>query len=81
MLVNRASTQLDYHPKYPNILCGLDKETGTTWLAINTQTADFAMLTNYRTPNNDVDKAYESRGHLILEFVKINDKTIASADK
>ena len=78
---SRECTQLSYHEKFKNILCGLDVLTGTTWLAINTQTLDYAMLTNFRTPDNWVNKPYQSRGHLILEFVKINDDSIPAEDK
>ena len=80
MDVGRESKQLDFHPNFKNIICGLDILTGTTWLAINIKTGHFAMLTNYRTPNNKVEKKYESRGNLILEYVKISDASIP-ADK
>ena len=54
--------------------------TGTTWLAFNRKTADIAFLTNYRTVSNDSQesKLFETRGTLILEYVKSNDPTIHS---
>lgn len=81
MLASKPCSQLSRHPDYPNIMCGVDLDSGTTWLAINTLTLDFAMLTNYRCPKKGTAKPYQSRGHLILEFVKINDPTISSEDK
>ena len=47
-VLERAAEPLQYHPQFNNILCGIDSETGTTWLAINHSTGDFAVLTNYR---------------------------------
>ena len=39
------------------------------------------MLTNFRTPEDNIKKPYQSRGLLILEFVKINDDSIPAEDK
>ena len=50
--VFRESGALERHPKYKNILCGTDKMTGTTWLALNVKTGALAFLTNYRTIRN-----------------------------
>jgi uncharacterized protein with NRDE domain len=81
MNADRETLKLGYHSKYPKILCGLDKETGTSWLALNTCTGDFAMVINFRTPNNKQKKNYTSRGTMILEYVKINDPSIEDKDK
>jgi len=40
-----------------------------------------AFLTNFRTVDNKRAENYSSRGHLILEFVKIGDDTIKPEDK
>ena len=80
---NREASPLDYHKEFPNILCGLDKRTGTTWMALNKSQGDFAVLTNYRSIHSrrveGVD--YESRGNLILEYVKIRDESIDKSRK
>lgn len=34
----REAVPAEWHSKYKNIICGLDKETGTTWLALNKKT-------------------------------------------
>ena len=73
---NRKSKMLGWHPDFANILCGIDVQTGTSWLAINISTGDFAMLTNNRIVKADEKQAYTSRGNLIMEFVKIRDETI-----
>lgn len=39
------------------------------------------MLTNFRTKANYKAKNYVSRGNLILEYVKIRDKSISDSDK
>lgn len=66
---------------YPNILCGIDTQTSSTWFAFNKKTGDFACLTNFRTRRNfELKKDYTSRGFLVFEYVKINDPGIP-ADK
>jgi len=47
-VLERPAQPLGHHPKFKNILCGIDSETGTTWLALNHSTGDFAVLTNFR---------------------------------
>lgn len=37
---------------FPNIICGIDSPTKSTWLAFNKATGDVCFLTNFRTPNN-----------------------------
>lgn len=71
--IERKAENLQYLT--PNIVCGVDVETGTSWLAFNKLTGNFAALTNYRQPPNpeNAKKKFSSRGHLILEFVKIGD--------
>jgi uncharacterized protein with NRDE domain len=60
-----------------NIICGIDAPTSSTWLAYNKLNGDVCFLTNFRNPANQiVNKDYSSRGHLVIEFVKINDPTI-----
>lgn len=62
---------------FPNIVCGIDVLTGTTWFAFNKRTGDFACLTNWRTRRNVFKKRqYISRGFLVMEFVKLNDPDI-----
>ena len=80
---DRIATPMSFHNKYPNIVCGVDKLTGTTWLALNKLCGDFAFLTNYRSMANiKVEgQTYKTRGNLILEYVKIRDKTISDEDK
>ncbi len=74
----RLSSPAAYHDLYPNVLCGLDLQTGSTWFAVNRATGDFCFLTNFRTPANYTQrgKKYGSRGHLVMEYVKIHDPTI-----
>lgn len=72
---------LNFHSKHSSIICGIDKLTGTTWLAFNKLTGDLAFLTNYRTKTNNLNKKYVTRGNLILEYVKINDSSISKSDK
>ena len=68
---------MDYHEKYPNILCGIDVDTQTTWLAINKSTGDVAFLTNYRCiGNSNKTEKFSSRGNLIFEYVKAGDTSI-----
>jgi len=60
-----------------HIVCGIDVETQTTWFAFNKMTGDFACLTNFRTTRNQTQMLdYQSRGFLVMEYVKINDPTI-----
>ena len=73
--VTRAALPLQYLTN--NILCGIDKETGTTWFAVNKATGDFACLTNFRTRrNHEQPRDYQTRGFLVTEHVKMNDPTI-----
>jgi len=67
---------MEWHEDFPNILCGVDGPTGTTWLALNKRTGDIAFVTNYLTARNKASKDYDSRGILVLEYVKIKDPTI-----
>ena len=39
------------------------------------------FLTNFRTPANNQNKNYSSRGHLVIEFVKIKDPIIENSAK
>lgn len=58
-------------------MCGIDVPTQSTWFAFNTKSGDFACLTNFRTQRNrTLPKKYDSRGFLVLEYVKINDESI-----
>ena len=50
-------------------------------MAVNKDTGDLAMLTNYRKLSNYESKKYVTRGNLILEFAKIRDKSIKDSDK
>lgn len=60
-----------------HIICGIDVQTNSTWLAYNKLTGDVCFLTNFRNPNNYIqNKKYSSRGFLVIDFVKINDPTI-----
>ena len=67
--------------KLDNIICGVDAPTQSSWLAYNKMTGDICFLTNYRTPANQQPKEYTSRGHLVLEYVKIFDPTIDKESK
>ena len=62
----------------PNIICGIDIQTNSTWLAFNKATGDVCFLTNFRKPANynQPGKKYSSRGFLVIDFVKINDSDI-----
>lgn len=64
-----------------NVVCGLDKDTCTTWFAFNKKTGNFACLTNFRTQMNKVKKDYDSRGRLVLEYVMIDDEDIFEGDR
>ena len=65
-----------------NIVCGIDSQTSSTWFAFNTKTGDFACLTNFRTMRNKtIKRKYESRGFLVMEYVKINDPDITEDKK
>ncbi|CDW75329.1 UNKNOWN [Stylonychia lemnae] len=60
-----------------NIICGIDQLTSSTWFAYNKLNGDICFLTNFRNPANQVEnKNYGSRGHLVIEYVKINDASI-----
>lgn len=74
--LDREAEPLSFQKDFPNIICGLDKQTGTTWLALNKISGDFAVLTNFRTIKNHKPAKYQTRGILILEYVKIRDETI-----
>lgn len=74
--LDREAEPLNFLKEFPNIICGLDKKTGTSWLALNRSTGDFAVLTNFRTVRANRPGDYASRGILILEYVKIRDETI-----
>lgn len=39
------------------------------------------MLTDFETPESHIRKNYESRGKIIMDFVKINDASIEPSDK
>jgi uncharacterized protein with NRDE domain len=78
-VTTRPATQARFLKEegYQNIICGVDEVTKSTWLAFNKLTGDFACLTNFRNPTNQiVKKTYGSRGFLVTEYVKINDSTI-----
>ena len=82
--IEREAEQLKFQTDrgLPNIVCGIDKRTGSTWFAFNKNTGDFACLTNYRTVRNyKLTKDYESRGILVMEYVKIKDDSIPEEDK
>ncbi len=75
--IGRQALTLQVQPEFPNIVCGIDVATKSTWFALNKRTGDFACLTNLRTQRNiKLIKPYDSRGFLVLEYVKINDPTI-----
>jgi uncharacterized protein with NRDE domain len=62
-----------------NIICGIDIQTNSTWLAFNKLTSDVCFLTNFRNPANyeaTRTKSYSSRGFLVMDYVKLNDPTI-----
>lgn len=54
----------------PNILAGRDMRAGGTWLGLRTD-GRFALLTNFRDPNNNRDAA-PSRGQLVEQFLRGN---------
>jgi len=55
----------------PDILCGVDVQTRSTWLGVNKATGAVCFLTNYRTRANYAgEKRYQSRGHLVLNYLK-----------
>lgn len=64
-----------------NIVCGIDKPSQATWFAFNKKTGNFACLTNFRTLRNKMKRDYESRGSLVLDFVKIDDEDIFEGDR
>ena len=67
---------------FKNIVCGIDVITGTTWFAFNKMTGDFACLTNFRTRRNQFSKRdYQSRGLLVMEYVKLNDTDVPKEKK
>lgn len=57
--------------------------TKSTWLAYNKHTGDVCFLTNFRTPDNQLqtNKTYSSRGFLVAEYVKIRDLSIDEKKK
>jgi uncharacterized protein with NRDE domain len=66
----------------PSIICGIDIQTNSTWLAFNKATGDLCFLTNFRTPSNyNQQKRYGSRGFLVSDFVRINDPDIPISEK
>jgi len=79
----RTAQPLRFHHTYNNILCGVDVLTGTTWFALNKETGNFTCLTNFRTKFNytRTDLPFKSRGILVMEYAKIDDPDIPSADK
>jgi len=66
-----------------NVVCGLDRQTQGTWFAFNKKTGNFACLTNFRTVRNQTlkERKYESRGSLVLDYVKVGDEDIFVGDR
>lgn len=52
---------------YPDVLAGRDKQSGGTWMGINTQ-GYLAALTNFRDPKLNQENA-PSRGHLVSDYL------------
>ena len=83
-IITREAEFLSFQTKrdMPNIVCGIDKPTNSTWFAFNKRTGHFACLTNFRTVRNStLKREYESRGSLVLEYVKIGDEDIFEGDR
>ena len=65
-----------------NIICGIDIQTNSTWLAFNKASGDLCFITNFRTPSNyNQRKRYGSRGFLVSDFVRIRDPEIDYSQK
>ena len=84
-VVTREAEPLRFqtHRSMANIVCGIDVRTSSTWFAFNKRTGNFACLTNFRTVRNHAktEKTYESRGSLVIDYVKIDDEDIFEGDR
>lgn len=69
--VSRPTQPLDFFAEDRNILAGRDLKAQGTWLGFNKKTQNIAFLTNFFAPElvNSL-KAYESRGKLVLSFLR-----------
>ena len=56
--------------QYGDILCGMDKGTGTSWLAINTKTKRVAFLTDAGLKLVPKPIDCKSRGLLVMDWVR-----------
>lgn len=68
----RPTAPAHYWDDQPQILAGRDLEKMGTWMGVTTD-GRFAALTNYRDPT-DINKDTRSRGELVAEFLKGNDR-------
>lgn len=68
----RPTKPADYWEDHPEILAGRDTEAGGTWMGINKR-KEVALLTNFRDLKN-IRLDAPSRGHLVADFLKNNDR-------
>lgn len=64
----RPTRQAHWHGTNPDILSGIDKYAGGTWMGIS-ENGRLAALTNYRNPA-DMQPHRASRGKLVYDFLK-----------
>lgn len=68
----RPAQVAHYWADQPEILAGRDLEAGGTWLGINPRQQRFALVTNYREPQQGQPPAAISRGRLVQDFLTGN---------
>lgn len=68
--MSRPAKPADFHPDFPNVLCGIDMESGVeggTWLGVS-KSGKFAALTNVLVQSRNPSKL--PRGKLVINYLK-----------
>jgi len=64
----RPTASADFWTDHPHVMAGRDMEAMGTWMGMNKQSGDIAMLTNYRDLSN-LKAESPSRGALVSDFL------------
>lgn len=75
---SRPTVSAHFWPKHPDLLAGMDKLAGGTWLGVTRQ-GRFAAVTNYREP--DPQPGQYSRGQLVTRFLLSHDSNTTYTQK